>query len=63
MQCHKITLIELANNLLRCRIQTDYKAGDIVFIHRITFYCDDVYPFTFGRRQFPIKLAFAIYDN
>ena len=58
-----ICILELANNLLRCRILTGDQAGNIVFIHRITLYCEDVYPFTFRRRQFPIKLAFAMTIN
>ncbi|XP_043283139.1 uncharacterized protein [Venturia canescens] len=29
----------------------------------ITLYCEDVYPFAFKRRQFPIKLAFAMTIN
>ena len=59
----RLQILELANNLLRCRILTGDKAGDVVFIHRITLYCEDVYPFTFRRRQFPIRLAFAMTIN
>ncbi|XP_063981041.1 ATP-dependent DNA helicase PIF1-like [Diachasmimorpha longicaudata] len=59
----RLQVLELANNLLRCRILTGEKAGDIVFIHRITLFCEDTYPFTFKRRQFPIKLAFAMTIN
>lgn len=59
----RLQVLELANNLLRCRILTGDKAGDIVFIHRISLYCEDVYPFTFKGRQFPIKLAFAMTIN
>ncbi|XP_063994425.1 uncharacterized protein LOC135171800 [Diachasmimorpha longicaudata] len=58
-----VQILELANNLLRCRILTGDKAGEIVFIHRIILYCEDVYPFTFQRRKFPIKLAFAMTIN
>ena len=36
-------VIELVNNLLRCRILTGDKAGDIVFIHRITLYCEQTF--------------------
>lgn len=58
MQWHAITGTTTCN-LLRCRILTGDKARDIVFIHRITLHCEEVYPFTFRRRQFPIKLPFA----
>jgi len=29
----------------------------------VSEYCEDVYPFIFKRRQFPIKLAFAVTIN
>lgn len=56
-------VIELADHLLKCKILTGDKAGDIVFLNRITLYCENIYPFTFSRRQFPIKLAFAMTIN
>ncbi|XP_043464207.1 ATP-dependent DNA helicase PIF1-like [Leptopilina heterotoma] len=59
----RLQVLELANNLLRCKILTGDKAGDVVFIHRIDLYCENLYPFTFKRRQFPIKLAFAMTIN
>ena len=37
--------------------------GDIVFINRITLYSENDYPFTFKRRQFPIKIAFVMTIN
>jgi len=55
-------IIELADHLLKCKILTD-KVGNIVFLNRVTLYCENVYPFTFKRRQFPIKLAFVMTIN
>ncbi|XP_070157972.1 ATP-dependent DNA helicase PIF1-like [Polyergus mexicanus] len=59
----RLMVIELADHLLKCKILTGDKAEDIVFLNRITFYCENIYPFTFSRRQFPIKLAFAMTIN
>jgi len=56
----RLIIIELGNHLLKCKILTGDKAGDIVFWNRITLYCENVYPFIFLRKQFPIKLAFAM---
>jgi len=42
---------------------TGDKMGDIIFLNRITLYCKNIYPFTFKRRQFPIKIAFAMTIN
>jgi len=51
----KVIIIELANHLLKCMILIDDKID--IFLNRITLYCENVYPFTFTRRQFPIKLV------
>lgn len=59
----RLMIIELTDHLLKCKILTGDKVGDIVFLNRITLYCENVYPFTFKRRQFPIKLAFAMTIN
>ncbi|XP_044005604.1 uncharacterized protein LOC122850538 [Aphidius gifuensis] len=59
----RLQVLSMSNNLLKCRILTGDKENDIVFIHRITLYCEDVYPFTFKRRQFPIKIAFGMTIN
>lgn len=56
----RLQVLDLSNNLLKCRILTGDKMNNIVFIHRITLYCEDIYPFTFKRRQFPVKIAFAM---
>jgi len=55
---------ELANHLLKCKILTGDKVEyRFFFLNRITLYCKNVYCFTFKRRQFLIKLAFAITIN
>lgn len=59
----RLLILELGINVLKCEILTGDKAGETVFLNRITLTCDNVYPFTFTRRQFPIKLAFAITIN
>ncbi|XP_043463102.1 uncharacterized protein LOC122501545 [Leptopilina heterotoma] len=59
----RLQVLELGNHLLKCKILTGDKMGQIVFINRITLYSDDRYPFQFSRRQFPIKLAFAMTIN
>ena len=56
----RLRILDLTNNLLKCKILTGDKEGDIVFLNRITLYSDNEYPFTFKRRQFPIRLAFAM---
>lgn len=59
----RLLVLELGTNVLRCEILTGDKKGDIVFLHRIILICENVYPFSFARRQFPVKLAFAITIN
>ena len=43
----RLLVLECGLNLLKCHILTGDKKGDIVFLNRITLYCEDVYPFTF----------------
>jgi len=59
----RLLILELGNNLLKCEILTSDKRREIIFLNRITLYCEDVYPCVFKRRQFPIKLAFAMTIN
>lgn len=59
----RLLILELGNSLLKCEILTGDKKGEIVFLNRITLYCEDVYPFVFKRRQFPVKIAFAMTIN
>ncbi|XP_058790186.1 uncharacterized protein LOC131663673 [Phymastichus coffea] len=39
------------------------KTNEVEFLNRITLYSENNYPFSFKRRQFPIKLAFAMTIN
>ncbi|KYN21838.1 ATP-dependent DNA helicase PIF1, partial [Trachymyrmex cornetzi] len=59
----RLLILDLENNLLRCEILSGNKIGEIIFLNRITLYCENVYPFTFKRRQFPVKLAFVMTIN
>ncbi|XP_051165645.1 uncharacterized protein LOC127284299 [Leptopilina boulardi] len=56
----RLIILDLSHNVIKCQILTGDKSGNIVFLHRVTLYCENLYPFTFKRRQFPIKLAFAM---
>lgn len=59
----RLQIVDFSNHLLKCQILTGDKSNDIVFLNRITLYSSNEYPFTFKRRQFPIKLAFAMTIN
>ena len=58
-----LRILDLTDNLLKCKIITDDKAEDILFIIRITIYSDNEYPFIFKRIQFPVRHAFAMTIN
>ena len=51
-----LKIMDFSNHLLKCKILSGDEAGTMVFINRITLYCENEYPFTFKRRQFPVKL-------
>ena len=59
----RLLVTDMNNNVLRCEILTGDKAGEIVFLSRITLYSESDFPFKFKRRQFPVKLAFAMTIN
>ena len=48
---------------MKCKILAGDTEGQVVFLNRITLYSDNEYPFNFKRRQFPIRLAFAMTIN
>ncbi|KAK9689010.1 hypothetical protein RND81_09G027900 [Saponaria officinalis] len=52
-------------NLIDCNIKTGHHKGDHVFIPRVKFRssASNDYPFQFQRKQFPIKLSFAMTIN
>lgn len=59
----RLQILDFSNHLLKCKVLTGDKKNEIVFLNRITLCCKDEYGFTFKRRQFPIKLAFAMTIN
>lgn len=59
----RLLVLELGDHLLKCEILTGDKSGEIVFLNRVVLYLDDTYPFVLKRRQFPIKVAFAMTIN
>lgn len=59
----RLEVLDFTDHIIKGKILNGDKTGDIVFIHRITLICKDDYPFSFKRRQFPIRLAFAMSIN
>lgn len=59
----RLRIISFSTHLLKCEILSGDKRGNITFINRITLICDNDYPFTFQRRQFPVELAFTMTIN
>lgn len=59
----RLRLIELRNHVLKCVILTGDKAGEEVYIPRITLKEEEKFPVAFRRHQFPVKLAWAMTVN
>ena len=59
----RLRVLDFYDHVLKCEIINGDKAGEIAFINRITLYCENEYPFNFKRRQFPVRLAFAMSIN
>ena len=59
----RLLILDLNNNSIKCEILTGDKAGEIVFLHRITLNYENKYTFILKRRQFLIKIAFAMTIN
>ena len=59
----QLRILDLNNNLLKCKILAGDKEGQVVFLHRITLYSDNEYPFNLKRRKFPRRPAFAMPIN
>lgn len=59
----RLMVLKMGNNVLQCKILCGDKKGEIVFLNRITLHSENEYPFTFKRRQFPVKIAFAMTIN
>ena len=58
----RLLVLDVINDrLLKAKIATGKHRGDIVFIPRIQLSPDDdVFPFQWSRRQFPVRVAFAM---
>ncbi|XP_035713810.1 uncharacterized protein LOC118438127 [Folsomia candida] len=59
----RLVVAELKPNLIIAKVITGSAKGNIVFIPRIDLITDSDLPFRLRRRQFPIKLAFAMTIN
>ena len=59
----RLIVQKIKKNLIICRIITgllNRQQGALVAIPRITFVADDACPIKFVRRQFPLRVAFAM---
>lgn len=59
----RMRVLELGNHVLKCCILTGQKAGDEVYIPRITLKEEEKFPVAMRRHQFPVKLAWAMTVN
>jgi PIF1-like helicase len=60
----RLILLEATSRLLTCKIINGPRANKIVLIPRISLdTTDNAYPFIMTRRQFPVRLAFALTIN
>ncbi|XP_053200752.1 uncharacterized protein LOC128385852 [Panonychus citri] len=60
----RLSVIEMFERSLKLRILTGANTGNIVFLPKINLIPSDTrLPFSFKRKQFPIKLAFAVTIN
>jgi hypothetical protein len=60
----RLFVLELGQRILECMILTGSKIGEKVFIPRIALNTTDVkWPFTLQRRQFPVRICYAMTIN
>src|SRR5258705_12909181 len=59
----RLVVSDLKANLIIAKVLTGSAEGKVVFIPRIDLTTDPDIPFPLNRRQFPVKLAFAITIN
>ena len=59
----RVIVLNMYNHLVEVQIVGGPHAGKVALIPRITKNCEDDLPFTLQRRQFPLKLAFAMTIN
>ena len=54
---------QLGRFILMCTFVSGPRSGEMVIIPRIDNYCDQNLPFRLRRRQFPVRVSFAITIN
>lgn len=59
----RLLVLEFSSNVLWCEFLRGSRAGEIAYLNRITLHCENSYPSSFKRRQFPVKVAFAMTIN
>ncbi|KAF8080929.1 hypothetical protein N665_0914s0016 [Sinapis alba] len=60
----RLQIIQLANQILQAKVITGTKVGEKVWLHRLLLSpTDSKLPFKMRRRQFPLKVAFAMTIN
>lgn len=56
----RFEVLDFSDHIRKGKVLNGDKTGNIAFIHRITLICNVRYPFSFKRRQFPVRLTFSI---
>lgn len=59
----RMQVISLKNNILECMIISGNRAGNTVYIPRITLIESQSFDYTLHRHQFPVKLAYSMTIN
>src|SRR5690349_2646948 len=60
----RLMCISASTRLIRARVMTGTNVGDVVYLPRATLTSSETeLPFVFRRRQFPVRLAFAMTIN
>ncbi|CAN6803856.1 unnamed protein product [Brassica oleracea] len=60
----RLQIMQLANHIVEANVITGTRVGERVFLHRILLTpTDSKLPFQMRRRQFPLKVAFAMTIN
>ncbi|KAF8083384.1 hypothetical protein N665_0776s0009 [Sinapis alba] len=60
----RLQITQLANHILEAKVITGTRVGEKVFLHRVLLTpTDSKLPFKMRRRQFPLKVAFAMTIN
>ena len=60
----RMVVLQMMDKVIECQIAVGTNKGENIFLPRIPLYDrSGEFPFTFIRRQFPIRLAFAVTIN